>query len=75
MSDLIPFFQEEELTELKGFDLASLEIMYQDRRLVRSLTFAKHRLRRGDICLSAIYCSRYILCNDGDWTLDKFPTM
>ena len=61
MSYFIPFFQEEELIDPNLFGSDRLEMVFQNKRLVRCLTFAKSHLRKAintcqmDIA-SGIFC-------------------
>ena len=61
MSNFIPFFQEAELIDPNLFGPDRLEMVFQNKRLVRCLTFAKHHLRKAintcqmDIA-SGIFC-------------------
>ena len=62
MSYFIPFFQEEEL-----IGQASLEIMFQDKHLVRCLTFAKHCLRKAiNICQKDIAAGIFCVLTESD---------
>ncbi|MCG8365842.1 MAG: hypothetical protein MJA27_21225 [Pseudanabaenales cyanobacterium] len=62
MSHFIPFFKEEEL-----IGQASLEMKFQDKHLVRCLTFAKHCLRKAiNICQQDIAAGIYCILTESD---------
>ena len=62
MSHLIPFFKEEELIEQ-----TSLEMKFQDKHLVRYLTFAKHCLRKAiTICQKDIAAGIFCIVTESD---------
>ena len=62
MSHFIPFFKEEEL-----IGQASLEMKFQDKHLVRCLTFAKHCLRKAiNICQQDIAAGIFCILTESD---------
>ena len=64
MNHFIPFFKEEELI---GIGQASLEIKFQDKQLIRYLTFAKPHVRKAiNICQQDIAAGVFCLLTEGD---------
>ena len=67
MSCFIPFFKEEELIGQDLFGQASLEMKFQDKHLVRCLTFAKRRLRGAiNICQKDIAAGIFCVLTESD---------
>ena len=67
MSYFIPFFQEEELIDPNPFGQASLEMVFQDKHLVKCLTFAKRHLRKAiNICQKDIAAGIFCLLTESD---------
>ncbi|MDJ0702442.1 MAG: hypothetical protein QNJ46_04100 [Leptolyngbyaceae cyanobacterium MO_188.B28] len=67
MSYFIPFFQEEEIIDSNLFGRDSQEVIFQNKRLVRCLTFAKNHIRKAiNICQTDIASGIFCVLTESD---------
>ena len=67
MSYFIPFFQEAELIDRDALEEDNLETVFQNKHLIRSLTFAKSHLRRAiNICQKDIAAGVFCVLTESD---------